>query len=104
MLNDLPADIDVLDNVDISNLDPMLKDYVFSSFFLARMLQKTLDENKRLKAEIEDLKAQIEDFEGIKDKFDELRAILDGLGSGAGRAAARAGLSEAEEKEITEIP
>ena len=56
MLNDLPVDMEVLEELNISCLDPMLKDYVFSSFFLARLLDKTLKEKNELAKENEALR------------------------------------------------
>ncbi len=79
MLHDLPTDIDVLDNLDISNLDPMLKNYVFSSYFITRLVNKTLEENKRLKGEVATLKAQLAECEEIKKKFETIRKCLDSM-------------------------
>ena len=82
MLNDLPADMEVLEELNISCLDPMLKDYVFSSFFLARLLDKTLKEKNELAKENEALKAKIGDYDNLKRTFEELKKTIDALGSG----------------------
>ena len=80
MLNDLPADIEVLDNLDISKLDPMMRDYVFSSYFLARLITKTTDENKALKRENAALRAQVEECAELKKRIDALKTIIDEVG------------------------
>lgn len=82
MLNDLPADMEVLEELNISCLDPMLKDYVFSSFFLARLLDKTLKEKNELAKENEALKAKIGDYDNLKRTFEELKKTIDAMGSG----------------------
>ncbi|MCR5721580.1 MAG: hypothetical protein K6G72_04485 [Lachnospiraceae bacterium] len=82
MLNDLPADMEVLEELNISCLDPMLKDYVFSSFFLARLLDKTLKEKNELAKENEALKAKIGDYDNLKRTFEELKKTIDAMGGG----------------------
>lgn len=82
MLNDLPADMEVLEELNISCLDPMLKDYVFSSFFLARLLDKTLKEKNELAKENETLKAKLGDYDNLKRTFEELKKTIDALGGG----------------------
>ena len=79
MLNDLPVDMEVLEELNISCLDPMLKDYVFSSFFLARLLDKTLKEKNELAKENESLKAKIGDYDNLKRTFEELKKTLDAM-------------------------
>lgn len=83
MLNDLPADMEVLEELNISCLDPMLKDYVFSSFFLARLLDKTLKEKNELAKENEALKAKIGDYDNLKRTFEELKKTIDALDGGS---------------------
>lgn len=82
MLNDLPADMEVLEELNISCLDPMLKDYVFSSFFLARLLDKTLKEKNELAKENEALKAKLGDYDNLKRTFEELKKTIDAMGGG----------------------
>ena len=82
MLNDLPADMEVLEELNISCLDPMLKDYVFSSFFLARLLDKTLKEKNELAKENEALKAKIGDYDNLRRTFEELKKTIDAMGGG----------------------
>lgn len=82
MLNDLPADMEVLEELNISCLDPMLKDYVFSSFFLARLLDKTLKEKNELAKENEALKAKIGDYDNLKRTFEELKKTIDAMDGG----------------------
>ena len=80
MLNDLPVDIDVIDEINISCLDPVLKNYAFSSFFLTRLLDKTMKENNELKKENAKYKAQLEEYAQLKKCFDELKKSLDEMG------------------------
>ena len=80
MLNDLPKDIEIFDELNISCLDPVLKDYVFSSFFFARLLNKTMKEKEELKAENTKLKAQLEECAELKKKFEELKSYIDKMG------------------------
>ncbi len=80
MLNDLPVDINVLEELNISCLDPMLKDYVFSSFFLARLIDKTQREKNELLQENARLKAKLEEYEHLKKCFEALKKTIDELG------------------------
>lgn len=80
MLNDLPADIDVIDELDISKFEPVIKNYVFSSYFFASLLEKTLKENKELKKENATLKARLDECAQLKAKFEELKQVLDAMG------------------------
>lgn len=98
MLNDLPSDIEILDNLDISGFDPMLKDYVFSSFFLARLVNKTMEENKHLKLENATLKAQLEECAGMKAKLEALKSYIDGLGDLSAPGAFTAEFGDKPEK------
>ena len=61
-----------MDKIDISSLDPVLKNYVFSSYFMSRLIDRTVKENDELKLENARLKAEIGEYAGLKQKFDEL--------------------------------
>ena len=94
MLNDLPSDIEIMDNLDISDFDPMLKDYVFGSFFLAKLINKAMKENKELLAENAELKLQIKELAEIKKRFDTVKEVLSGVPEGGPSAAFLDGLAE----------
>ena len=93
MLNDLPSDIEIMDNLDISDMDPMLKDYVFGSFFLAKLIDKAMKENKALLAENAELKLQIRELSEIKKRFDTVREVLSGVPEGGPSAEFLDGLA-----------
>ena len=60
-MQDLPSDIEVLKEIDTSNLDEVFQDYVFASYFLSYMAQKGTDKANRL--EQENLELNLEEQE-----------------------------------------
>lgn len=62
-MQDLPSDIEVLKEIDTSNLDEVFQDYVFASYFLSYMAQKGKDKANRLEQENLELKEKIVQLE-----------------------------------------
>ena len=62
-MQDLPSDIEVLKEIDTSNLDEVFQDYVFASYFLSYMAQKGKDRANRLEQENLELKEKIVQLE-----------------------------------------
>ena len=62
-MQDLPSDIEVLKEIDTSNLDEVFQDYVFASYFLSYMAQKGTDKANRLEKENLELKEKIVQLE-----------------------------------------
>lgn len=62
-MQDLPSDIEVLKEIDTSNLDEVFQDYVFASYFLSYMAQKGTDKANRLEQENLELKEKIVQLE-----------------------------------------
>lgn len=81
MINDLPSNAEAFGELNIDCLDPVLKDYVFSSFFLTRLVEKTMREKNELEKENMRLKAQLEEYAVLREKFNEIKATIDKLGS-----------------------
>lgn len=81
MINDLPSNAEAFGELNIDCLDPVLKDYVFSSFFLTRLVEKTMREKNELEKENIRLKAQLEEYAVLREKFNEIKATIDKLGS-----------------------
>lgn len=81
MINDLPSNAEAFDELNIDCLDPVLKDYVFSSFFLTRLVEKTMREKNELEKENIRLRAQLEGYAVLREKFNEIKATIDKLGS-----------------------
>lgn len=62
-MQDLPSDIEVLKEIDTSNLDEVFQDYVFASYFLSYMAQNGTDKANRLEQENLELKEKIVQLE-----------------------------------------